>query len=254
LPAESDQAYRLYKILKKAIIIGATSGIGRDLAKVMSENKVTVGLTGRRVDKLESLQTELPGNSFIMQMDVAREMEAVNALNTLIERMEGVDTIVINAGVGGANPDYTLGNELYLIDINVRGFVAMANASIHYFSELGHGHVVGISSVASLLPNPRNSAYNASKAFISNYMTGLNMKMRKWGKNILISDIRPGFVYTPLTSGNDNMFWVSDSMTASRQIYSAILKRKRVAYITKRWRLIAWFLKIIPDSLFVKAG
>jgi short-subunit dehydrogenase len=240
--------------LKKAIIIGATSGIGRDLAKVMSENNVTVGLTGRRLEKLESLQNELPGDSFIMQMDVAMEKEAITALNSLIECMQGVDTVVINAGVGGANQEYTLITELYLIDINVRGFVAMANASIHYFAERGHGHLVGISSIASLLPNPRNSAYNASKAFISNYMTGLNMKMRKWGKDILITDIRPGFVYTPLTKHNDNMFWVSDSMTASKQIYTAIRKRKRVAYITKRWRLIAWFLKIIPDWLIVKAG
>lgn len=237
--------------MKKAIIIGATSGIGRDLAKVMSENNVIVGLTGRRLEKLESLQTELPGDSFIMQMDVARVEEAVDTLNTLIERMEGVDTIVINAGVGGANHDYLLSKELYLIDINVRGFVAMANAAVHYFAETGQGHVVGISSVASLLPNPRNSAYNASKAFISNYMTGLTMKIRLLEKDILVTDIRPGFVYTPLTKGNTGMFWVSDSMKASRQIFTAIKKRKRVAYITKRWRLVAWLLKIVPDAFFV---
>lgn len=218
----------------------------------MSEDNVTLGLTGRRSEKLESLQAELPGDSFIMQMDVANVDEAVDKLNTLIERMEGVDTVVINAGVGGANHDYQLGTELYLIDINVRGFVAMANTAVHYFSETGHGHVVGISSVASLLPNPRNSAYNASKAFISNYMTGLNMKIRLWGKDILVTDIRPGFVYTPLTKGNTGMFWVSDSMKASRQIYSAIKKRRRVAYITKRWRLVAWLLKIIPDVFFVR--
>jgi short-subunit dehydrogenase len=239
----------------KAIIIGATSGIGRDLATVMSENNVTVGLTGRRVDLLESIQAELPGKSFIMEMDVAKVDEAVNALNTLIERMDGVDTIVINAGVGGANKEYTLENELYLIDINVRGFVAMANASIHYFLEQGHGHIAGISSVASLLPNPRNSAYNASKAFISNYMTGLNMKMKKWGKAaILISDIRPGYVHTPLTSGNRNMFWVSGSRKAAQQIYLALLRKKRVAYITRRWRFVAWLVKSIPDRIFVRFG
>jgi short-subunit dehydrogenase len=240
--------------VKKAIIIGATSGIGRDLAIVMAKKGYTLGLTGRRLELLESLQSELNEDSFIIRMDVADVPDAVNALNTLIERMEGVDIVVINAGVGGANPDYELSTDLNLIDINVRGFVAMANASIHYFIEQGNGHIVGISSIASLLPNPGNTAYNASKAFISNYMTGLKMKMRNRRQSIFITDIRPGYVYTPLTKKNKKMFWVSDSMKAARQIYTAIEKKKSVAYITKRWQLVGWLLKIIPDRLFVKFG
>lgn len=240
--------------MKKAIIIGATSGIGRDLAKVMSEHNYILGVTGRREELLKTLQAELGHGNLIMEMDVSDIYNAVNALNLLIEQMQGVDIIVISAGIGGANPEFNLKKEIDLIDINVRGFVAMANASVHYFIKKGHGHIVGISSVASLIPNPDNSAYNASKAFISNYMAGLNMKMRKWGKPVHITDIRPGFVHTPLTSSNKHMFWVSGSMKASRQIFAAITKKRRVTYITKRWRLIGWLLKIIPDRVFVSFG
>ncbi len=234
----------------KAIIIGATSGIGRELAKLLSDEGYTVGISGRRTALLESLQAELPGECFVSEMDLVDVQQSVEALNELIEKMKGVDLIVINSGTGSIDPDYPLQNDLDTIAVNVTGFTAMANVAYHYFSEQGSGHIVGISSIAGVRGGPIAS-YNASKAYVSSYLEGLACRVYGQGTSIAITDVRPGFVDTAMAQG-EGIFWRAPVEKAASQILDAIKDKKRVVYITKRWRLIAWILKAAPHQLYRK--
>ena len=109
---------------------------------------------------------------------------------------------------------------------------------------------MGISSVASLRGSPQVPAYNASKAFVSRYLEGMRFNLGRYG--VSVTDIRPGYVDTPMTKGQRGMFWLLDAQTASRQIYRAIQKRNRVAYVPRRWGFLAKLILVAPGSLVAR--
>jgi len=234
---------------KKAIIIGATSGIGKELAKVVSQNNYIVGLAGRRTHLLDELKEGLPRETFIKYIDVAKPDDAMNQLNNLISEMGDIDLIVISSGTGFINHDLNWAQEKETIDVNVSGFVSMSNIAMHHFISKGSGHLVGISSIAAIRGDDTAPAYSASKAFISNYMAGLRKKISKAGLCIVVTDIKPGFVDTAMAKG-DGLFWVASPQKAAQQIYKAIERKKKHAYITKRWRLIGWLMKTMPEFVY----
>lgn len=236
--------------MKKAIIVGATSGIGRELAKILSLNNYVVGMAGRRTELLSNLQREIPG-SYIKRIDVIKPEEAITLLKELIQEMGGMNLIVISSGVGFINPELVWKQEKETIDVNISGFSAIANAAFKYFSNQGSGHIVGISSIAAIRGSGEAPAYNASKAFVSNYLEGLRQKANKSGIAVTVTVIQPGFVNTAMAKG-EGLFWVAPPEKAAWQILRAITDKKKHAYITKRWRIIAWLLKVIPGWIYNK--
>jgi len=237
--------------MKKAIIIGSSSGIGKELAKVLSQNGYAVGLTGRRVQLLTDLQSELSTESFVKAIDVSQTAEAMQRLEELISEMDGVQLIVINAGVGFINPELEWEKEKTTIETNVHGFAAMANVAFKHFLKQSSGHLVGISSIAALRGSGATPAYNASKAFVSNYLEGLRQKAGKLKLPITVTDIQPGLVDTAMAQG-EGLFWVAPPEKAARQIFDTIKSRRKHAFVTKRWRLIAWLVKAMPDRVHNK--
>lgn len=236
--------------MKKVIIVGASSGIGYDLAKVFSANGYEVGITARRLDFLEKLQKELPNKSYISKMDVADPAAARETLAKLVDEMGGMDILVLNAGIGDSKPSWEL--EQQIIMVNMAGFTGLANWAVSYFEKKGGGQIAGISSVASVRGTHIATVYSATKAYVSSYMEGLQQRSNRKKSNITITDIRPGFVATPMTQENKGMFWVASSHKAATQIYSAIINKKRVVYITRRWWLVAQLIKSIPDFLWLR--
>ena len=233
---------------KKAIVIGASSGIGEALAKVLSQNGYEVGLVARRIGLLRELQKEIPAQTYLRRIDVSQAEEAMRLLQELIEEMGGMDLVVINSGINTRNINLDWEGEIETINVNVSGFVAMANVAVKHFLRQNSGHLVGISSIAGLRGSGTCSSYNASKAFVSNYLEGLRHKLRQ--NNIYVTDIRPGLVDTDLIRGQPGLFWVASAQGAGEQIFQAIKKRKKIAYITRRWCIIAWLIKILPDWIW----
>lgn len=233
------------------IIIGASSGIGRELAKIFSGNGDRVGIAARRHELLSQLKKELKGAAFIRQMDVAVHDEASSILEELIQEMGGVDMIVINAGIGFINPDLDWEKEKSTIDVNVTGFVNMANVAMKHFVKQGSGHIVGISSIAAMRGDPLAPAYSASKAFMSNYLEALRFRVNKRKIPITVTDIQPGFVDTAMAQG-EGLFWVASARKAAAQIFEAIQSKRKHAYVTRRWRLVAWILRWMPDWMLAK--
>ncbi len=236
------------RLEKSIIITGATSGIGRELAAQCIEKGYRVGGTGRRVENLREMKEQFGDRFYYRQMDVTRFDEARNRLIELAEEMDGVDIIVLNAGIIRFQSATAVESDQKVIDVNVSGFVQLANAALDYFVSRGRGQIVGISSIAALLGYGKSSAYNASKAFISNYMQGLRQKVRRTDADITITDVKPGFVESAMTAGREkDIFWVAPADVATRQILRSIEKRKNYAYITRRWRLIAWVVYLVPN-------
>ncbi|MGV8073028.1 MAG: SDR family NAD(P)-dependent oxidoreductase [Syntrophobacteraceae bacterium] len=236
--------------MKKAIVVGASSGIGLELAKVLSKDGYAVGVMARRVHLLEELRNET--GALVRQIDVKDTESAMQTLAAFIEEIGSLDLIVISAGTGKINTDLRWEMEKEVIETNVVGFAAIANVAMHHFIAKGSGHLVGISSIAALRGWRDCPAYNASKAFESNHMEGLRQKVRKLRLPITITDIKPGWVETAMGQG-EGVFWAAPADKAAIQIYAAIKRKSSHAYITRRWRLIAWLLRIIPGSIYERA-
>jgi short-subunit dehydrogenase len=237
--------------MKRAIVIGASSGIGKELAVVLSQNGFAIGLMARRFELLEELRSSLLNPTFSRRADISESSDAMAILENLIEEMGGIDLIIISSGTGFINPDLNWTMEKKTLDVNVSGFTAMANVAFRHFVQAGRGHLVGISSIQAIRGNGVAPAYGASKAFMSNYLEGLRVRARKAGLPILVSDIQPGFVDTAMAQG-PGLFWVASPQKAARQIYKAIQRKAEHAYVTKRWSVIGWLLKVLPDFLYAK--
>jgi short-subunit dehydrogenase len=247
-----EESFHENNLQKKAIIIGASSGIGRSLAEVLAENGYITGLTARRKQLLLDLQSSIKQLSFVKEIDISDPETAIRRLNELIEEMGGADLIIVNAGVGFLNPDLEWKKERDTITVNVTGFCAVATFSMRYFMHKKRGHLVGISSVSALRGLAEAPAYGASKAFMSHYLDALRHLVFKKKLPIVITDIQPGFVKTEMEKKSPYRFWEATSREAAEQIYEAIDKKKPHAYITRRWRLIAWLMKLAPDWIYFR--
>lgn len=235
---------------KKAIIIGATSGLGRGLAMELHHRGYIVGATGRRTKRLDQLSQKLGNRIHTCSMDVTQTDDAIRQLKTLIEAMGGMDIIVLNAGVSNFRDGTDWETERTVIDVNIRGFAALANFSFDYFQKQGHGQIAGVSSVAGIFGYGLSATYNASKAFVSNYLQGYRQRANHSGADIIITELQPGFVDSEMTRGKPGMFWVATTQKASRQMADAIERNYNHAYITRRWRLVAWLIKVIPNWIW----
>jgi short-subunit dehydrogenase len=237
--------------MKKAIVIGASSGIGRQLAKILSQDGYSVGVMARRKHLLEELRKEIQSEILIREIDVVDAEAAMATFSKFINDIGEIDLVVISAGTGEVNDDLDWHVENETIMTNVIGFSALANVAIHHFIGKGSGHLVGISSIAALRGGRESPAYNASKAFESNYMEGLRQKLKKLQLPITVTDVKPGFVNTAMAKG-EGIFWAAPVDKAAKQIYDAIKRKALHVYITRRWRLIAWLLKAMPDRIYEK--
>lgn len=224
---------------KKAIIIGATSGIGQSLATLLAQNKYRVGITGRREALLRESGLEY------QQMDITDTADALCKLERLVAQLGGLDLLIISSGTGDINLPLDFGIEKKTIDVNVTGFTAIADWAYRYFDEQDRGHLVAISSIAGLRGATDAPAYNATKSYQINYLESLRLKAVKSGKPIHVTDICPGFVDTAMAKG-EGLFWVLPVEKAARQIYTAICRKSNVVYVSKRWGLIAFLLRRLP--------
>lgn len=239
--------------MPKAIIIGATSGIGRALALLYASRGYEIGATGRREVLLAELAAELGSCGTVCCFDVRRTREAMVQLAKLFEALGRVDVCIVNAGCGYVNPQLDWTKEQATIETNVCGFAAICNVAMRNFIARGGGRLVGISSVAGIRGVGGAPAYSASKAFISNYLESLRGIVRRGKLPISVTDIRPGFVDTAMGQ-NPSAFWRISPEEAAAQIYEAVEDRKARAYVAARWRLVAIALQILPDRLIDAIG
>jgi short-subunit dehydrogenase len=235
----------------KVIIIGATSGIGRELARLYAGDGHLVGATGRRQELLYSLQLEYPNNVVTECFD-ATTQGLTNHLQSLVRKLGGFDMLIYSAGWGEPQEALDWLVEKATVDINVNAFLEAIYFGWSFFEKQGHGHLVTISSIASIRGNRHSPAYSAGKSFQSLYFEGLHIKARRLNIPLYLTDVQPGFVDTKMAKGP--RFWVAPAGKAARQIHTAIEKKRWRVYITHRWWIIAKIFKWIPGWLYHRIG
>jgi short-subunit dehydrogenase len=236
---------------KKVIIIGATSGIGREVALIYIAQGWKVGVAGRREAELEALRSAYPEQVSAQALDVTKE-DAPQKLQALIEQVGGMDVFLLSSGIGKQNPTLETGLELATAATNVEGFIRMTNAAFHYFEQQGHGHLAVISSIAGTKGLGAAPAYSATKGFQNIYMDALDQLARMKKQNIRFTDIRPGFVATPLLNNQKKYPMLMDAPIVALDIVSAIEKKKRVAIIDWKFRLLVGFWQLIPKWIWLR--
>lgn len=236
---------------RNAIVFGATSGIGRALSQLLVKDGYRVMITGRRLERLESLQATAPDSYLIRQHDITDVEDTGKLFEELPSVLGQVDLIIHNSGIGENNFDLEWDKDLPTLNTNVIGATRVYQLAYNYFKVQGHGHLAGITSIASLVGNRHVPAYHASKSFQSNYLESLWMKARKTKKaSIRVTNILPGYVDTDIITGET--FWMAPLDKASRQIYTGIRKKRRRVYITRRWGLVALMIRVLPPQILVK--
>ena len=234
--------------MKKAIIVGASSGIGNELAKILVENGYKVGITGRRKPELEKMRESRPESYIINSFDCTTENNT-EKLTDLTTKLGGIDLLILSSGTGDLNEklNYEIENMTNLLNVNA--FTEIVDWTFNYFEKEGKGHLVAISSIAGIRGSRIAPAYNASKAYQINYLEGLRQKATKTKKPIYVTDIRPGFVDTEMAKG-EGQFWVTTKEKAAHQIFGIVKRKKGIGYVTKRWWIIAKLLRLIPNGIY----
>ena len=236
--------------MKRVIIVGATSGIGREVALLMLRRGWLLGIAGRREDLLEELRAEFPENVVVYPIDVIKD-DAAERLSHLIELRGGMDLFFLASGTGRQNPSLDEEIEIRTAETNVSGFIRVVTAAYRYFETKGNGHIAVISSIAGTKGLSAAPAYSATKQFQNTYIDALAQLSRMRNANVRFTDIRPGFVDTALLNSDNHkypMMMHPEKVAAS--IMRAIDKKKRVTVIDWRYRILVFFWKLIPRWLW----
>jgi len=237
--------------MKNAIVVGASSGIGKALAILLSKSGYKVAITGRREKLLQEIVSSNPENIIYSSFDITDSVNLEENLNKLINRLGSLDLLVHCSGVGFLNDTFNFEQEKKTIDVNVVGFTQVADFALKYFTKQKYGHFCAISSLAGIRGSRKCPSYNASKAYQINFLEGLEQQVIKSKLPISVTDIRPGFVDTELVKG-DGIFWLASTTEAAKQIFDVIRSKKSYAYVTKRWSIIAFILQIAPRWIYKK--
>ncbi len=234
--------------MKRIILIGATSGIGYETARLYIRQGWRVGIAGRRVERLESLQQEAPDRVSVQQIDVTLP-EATDQLYRLIDLTGGMDVFLFCSGIGSQNRLLEIDTELATIHTNVTGFSRMVITAWQYFRQQGYGHIAAVTSIAGTKGLGIAPAYSATKRYQNTYLDALAQLSRMERLPIGFTDIRPGFVQTALLK-NDRYPLLMQPDKVARQIVRAIGKKKRRIVIDWRYAVLVSGWKLLPQWLW----
>jgi short-subunit dehydrogenase len=229
------------------LITGATSGIGRAMAEqLVGRGDLVIG-TGRRDAVLQRMDAELGGRFTPVIMDV-RDIDATQATIESLLDERTIDVAVLNAGVSSRGDDVLdPERDVETMTVNGLAFVAQAAQLMREFLLRGHGHLVGMGSVAGRLSNPNAAAYCASKAMVSNYLR--SMRLLAHGRGVAVTELRPGYIRTPMIDEARHPFWVIDVERGAELLIRAIDRERRIAYVPARWALVGMAVRFFPDVM-----
>lgn len=240
--------------MKRAIAIGASSGIGREVARLLIADGWTVGLAARREESLKELKGSMSqrlanGQQVVTaRIDVTSD-DAPRQLHELIEQLGGMDMFFYAPGIGKVNRSLQADIELTTLQTNVMGFTRMIGEAYRYFAEKGGGHIVAISSIAGTMGLGPAPAYSASKAMQATYLQAIEQLANQQRLPIRITDIRPGFVDTALL-GNEHYPMMLRPEKVARGILWAIRHQSHVRIIDWKYRLLTPMWCCVPKWLW----
>lgn len=243
--------------MKKILIMGATSGMGRRIATDFAHMGWRVGAAGRDEEALRKLSVLYPDSIVTERIDITHD-DCPTRMLRLIDRMEGMDVLLQASGVMHENPELNLRREVTTLETNVVGFARVMATAYRYFRDLQRttgdvgGRIAAITSVASTRGIGPLASYSASKRFQRTYLEALEQLARKQKVHVDFTEIRPGWVRTPLVDDHRDYPMIMTLDYAVPLVEAAILKGKRVATVDWRWRLLCALWGALPRELYVK--
>ncbi|MGL5681486.1 MAG: SDR family NAD(P)-dependent oxidoreductase [Marinifilaceae bacterium] len=233
--------------MQRIIITGATSGIGFEVAKIYIRRGFIVGVTGRNIKKLEELWQMAPTTVYTQRIDVTQD-NADKLLGGLLVEMGGADIYLHCPGVGNQNRDLDTANEIETGEINVIGFMRLVDYMFRYFKQHGGGHIAAITSIAGTRGIGVSPSYSATKRFQSTYIDALAQLSRITDAKVTFSDIKPGFVRTPMVK--HPYPWILEPSAVAKKIAQAIDRHKRRIIIDFKFAMIVMCWRMLPKYVW----
>ena len=237
-------------VFTKAIVVGASSGIGEAIAKQLAASGVTVAVLGRRAAELERV---CAGSDKLKPYahDVEAFDEVPDLFAKIVADLGGLDLLVYAAGVMPkvAESEYNFDKDRQMMAVNVVGAMAWMNPAAARFEAARAGTILGLSSIAGERGRRGNPGYTTSKAALTAYLEALRNRCSRYGVNVVTA--KPGFVATAMTQGMGKLLWLISAEEAARQ--SLALARRGTSangFVPARWSLVAWVVRSIPSWLF----
>ena len=236
-------------MMKRAVIIGASSGIGQEVAKLLLAEGYHLGIAARRENRLLELKQQAPDRVVVQAIDVTAD-DAPERLRGLIDHLGGMDLFFYASGVGKQNRTLTPDIELNTVNTNGMGFTRMIGEAYRYFAERGEGHIAAISSIAGVKGLGPAPSYSATKAMQNVYLQALEQQANARGLKIRFTDIRPGFVDTDLLNGDFHYPMMLKPDKVARQIVKAIKNKRHIKVIDWRYAVLTALWRRVPRCLW----
>ena len=230
--------------------MGTTSGIGREIARLLAAKGWQVGIAGRREELLQELQQETDGIVCYRRIDIT-DNDAPKELERLIHELGGMNLYLHSSGIGWQNNSLDPEKELKTMETNGMGFVRMLTAAFNRLAANGGGQIACITSIAGTRGLGAAPAYSSTKRFQSHYLECLSQLAKMRRLPIRITDIRPGFVKTDLISGSNYPLQM-DAADVAADIVEAVCRKKETVTIDWRYRLLVFFWKLIPRRIWTR--
>lgn len=241
------------KNMKRAVVVGASSGIGREVALLLLKDGWTVGVAARREERLLELKQEYehrfgqePASRIEVQVLDVTAPDATQRLRQLIDRLGGMELYFHASGIGKQNRKLEEEPELNTMQTNAVGFTRMIGEAYRYFAVQGKGHIAAITSIAGTKGLGPAPAYSATKALQNVYLQALEQQARQRRLDIVFTDIRPGFVDTPLLSGDFRYPMMLKPECVAQDIMTSIRKKRHIRVIDWRYRLLTALWRRVP--------
>lgn len=237
--------------MRRAIIVGASSGLGAALTRQLAARRFRVAAIARRESELAALRDSLPSGAVCPYVHDVTETSHVPLLfDQITHDLGGLDLIIYAAAVQPrvAAHEYDFAKDEAMLRTNLLGAVAWLNEASLRFERAKAGHIVGISSIAGDRGRIGSPVYNSSKAGLDTYLEALRNRLSRRG--VTVTTIKPGFIDTELLKNAPRTFWVVSADEAAALTLEAIGRRRQVAYVPSRWRLVSMVVRAMPSVIF----
>ena len=235
--------------MNRVVIIGASSGMGQEVAKQFLAQGYRLGIAARREDRLQALKQQAPDRVVTATIDVTAE-DAAERLRSLINELGGMDLFFYASGIGKQNRELAPDIELDTVNTNSMGFTRMIGEAYRYFAEKGEGHIAAITSIAGTKGLGPAPSYSATKAMQNTYLQALEQQANARGLKIRFTDIRPGFVDTDLLKGDYHYPMMLKPEKVARDIVRAIHHKRHIKVIDWKYAIMTALWRRIPRPLW----
>lgn len=247
----TSPVFRPLEPQRRAIVIGASSGLGAALTRLLASQRYLVAAIARRESELASLRDSI-GREVVFPYvhDVTEYSQIPMLFERVTHDLGGLDLIIYSAAAQPpvALHEYDFAKDELMVRTNLLGAIAWLNQAALRFERARSGHIVGISSIAGDRGRVGNPAYNTSKAALDTYLEALRNRLSR--HHVTVTTIKPGFIDTDLLKNATKTFWVVSAQEAAVQTYEAIRRRRQIAYVPPRWRVVSLAVRAMPSAIF----